>query len=65
MAPSTSGDGVDAALSYELAEQAVRLALGARALVVLDQDDDGKGIATGTAIWKTIPGCLVRADPSW
>ncbi len=42
MAPSTSGDGVkDAALSYELAEQAVRLALGARALVVLDQDREG------------------------
>lgn len=43
MAPSTSGDGVkDAALSYELAEQAVRLALGARALAVLDEDDDDR-----------------------
>ena len=42
MAPSTSGDGVrDAALSYELAEQAVRLALGDGALAVLDDDDDG------------------------
>ena len=41
MAPSTSGDGVrDAALSYELAEQAVRLALGDGALAVLDDDDD-------------------------
>ena len=41
MAPSTSGDGVrDAALSYELAEQAVRLALGNGALAVLDDDDD-------------------------
>ena len=40
MAPSTSGDGVrDAALSYELAEQAVRLALGDGALAVLDDDD--------------------------
>ena len=41
MAPSTSGDGVrDAALSYELAEQAVRLALGDGALAVLDDEDD-------------------------
>ena len=60
MAPSTSGDGVkDAALSYELAEQAVRLALGARALVVLDQDDDDReGDRDGDGHLEDDPGVL-------
>ena len=41
MAPSTTGNAVtDAARSYELAEAAVRLALGDAALDVLDDDDD-------------------------
>jgi 23S rRNA (uridine2552-2'-O)-methyltransferase len=41
MAPSTTGNAVmDAARSYELAEAAVRLALGEAALDVLDDDDD-------------------------
>ncbi len=60
MAPSTSGDGVkDAALSYELAEQAVRLALGARALVVLDRDDDDReGDRDGDGHLEDDPGVL-------
>jgi hypothetical protein len=41
MAPSTTGSAVqDAARSYELAEAAVRLALGEAALDVLDHEDD-------------------------
>jgi 23S rRNA U2552 (ribose-2'-O)-methylase RlmE/FtsJ len=41
MAPSTTGAAdVDAARSYELAEAAVRIALGERALDVLYDDDD-------------------------
>ena len=61
MAPSTSGDGVkDAALSYELAEQAVRLALGARALAVLDgdDDDDREGDRDGDGHLEHDPGVL-------
>ena len=60
MAPSTSGDGVkDAALSYELAEQAVRLALGARALAVLDEDDDDReGDRDGDGHLEHDPGVL-------
>ena len=62
MAPSTSGDGVrDAALSYELAEQAVRLALGDGALAVLD-DDDGNDVEDGENFkaenFATDPGVL-------
>ena len=62
MAPSTSGDGVrDAALSYELAEQAVRLALGDGALAVLD-DDDGNDVDDGENFkaenFATDPGVL-------
>ncbi len=41
MAPATTGNRTtDAARSYELAEQAVRIALGERALAALDDDDD-------------------------
>lgn len=41
MAPSTAGNAVlDAARSYQLAEAAVRLALGEAALDVLDEEDD-------------------------
>lgn len=63
MAPSTSGDGVrDAALSYELAEQAVRLALGDGALAVLDDDDDDDGNDDGENFkaenFATDPGVL-------
>ena len=60
MAPSTSGDGVrDAALSYELAEQAVRLALGDGALAVLDDDDDDDGNDDG----DNIQGGKLRRGP--
>ena len=70
MAPSTSGDGVrDAALSYELAEQAVRLALGDGALAVLDDDDDDDGtMMRKTSKLKTsrrTRGCFARAARSW
>ena len=64
MAPSTSGDGVrDAALSYELAEQAVRLALGDGALAVLDDDDDDGNVDDDEENFKaenfaTDPGVL-------
>ena len=44
MAPSTSGNAAsDAALSYELAEAAVRLALGPGVLDVVDDGNDGDG----------------------
>ena len=71
MAPSTSGDGVrDAALSYELAEQAVRLALGDGALAVLDDDDDDGNGDDDEENFKaenfaTDPGVLANGWSGW
>lgn len=45
LAPSTTGNKTsDAAMSYNLAEHAVRLAIGEEALAVLGDDDDDSGL---------------------